>query len=80
MTAAPAWASGLICETCCEVCQRPLFLTLPEILQAQPVRCACGRQQVIATPTGLPEVAALLAHLEAAIRRSAAPTRAPEAS
>ena len=66
MTALPAWASDLRCETRCEVCQRPLFLTLRDILQAQPVRCACGYQFVPATPPGIPEIADLLATLERA--------------
>lgn len=83
MTALPAWSSDLICETRCEVCQRPRFLTLPDILQAQPARCACGFRSVPVTPPGLPEIAALLANLEAAARRGAAgaaPTRARKGS
>ena len=83
MTALPTWSSDLICETRCEVCQRPRFLTLPDILQAQPARCACGLRYVPVTPPGLPEIAGLLAHLDAAVRRGAplsAPTRAPKGS
>lgn len=67
MTAPPAWASDLVCETRCEVCQRPLFLTLRDILQAQPVRCACGHAFAPTIPPGLPETSALLAALEAAV-------------
>ena len=66
MTALPAWASDLACETCCDVCQRPILVTLRAILQAQPVGCACGYQFVPATLPGMPEIADLLATLERA--------------
>lgn len=65
MTALPAWASDLLCETCCGVCQRPVLVTLRDILQAQPVRCACGHAFTLTIPPGLPETSVLLAALEA---------------
>jgi hypothetical protein len=65
MSVLPAWADDLVCETLCESCRRPLFLTLPDILQAQRTGCACGRRQMPLTPPGLPEILALVTSLEA---------------
>lgn len=81
MTGAPAWADDVFYETRCAACQRPRFLTLSAILQGQPVRCPCGFRSVPVAPPGLPEIATLLADLEAAVRCGAArttPTRAPK--
>ncbi|MFN8675979.1 MAG: hypothetical protein U0Z70_06340 [Thermomicrobiales bacterium] len=72
MTSLPAWASDLVCEICCEVCQRPVLVSVRDILQAQPVRCACGHAFAPAIPPGLPETSALLAALEATVCRGRA--------
>ncbi len=64
MTALPAWASELVCETCCPVCRHPVVIPLREVLQAQPMCGACGHRFTPSTPPGLPEIAALLATLE----------------
>ena len=77
MTAQPAWASDLICEAHCPLCQRPLVIPLPELLRVQPVGCACGHQIVLPIPPGLPELAFLLETLECLVGQNRARHTAP---